>query len=786
MLCRHSENARGIRRVKGCFQKLAVLCVVLAPAGVLAQPAPPDNPWHWPVSTCVSRAQPMPGPVLLQVRTNPAKPGKIHELRVGKDGNLYAREKTLENWIGRPPRGRHFPADGAVWYALNTQLAGRYRFDSCTQTLWLAPLPQTLPGQDFNLRNVPSYTLLPRATGAAVSADVQHIVQSAGRPFTTGTANVDVFGAPGIGHSSWLFDTHETRRLNSLLEFDDPSSRARLIVGDSITQARQFSVAPVRFGGVQWGTNFALDPLFNPLALPSLSGSAALPGTLQIYRDGVLQSSHPAQAGPFRLNNVPVLTGIGTLQVVTTNALGRQVTTSVPFYHSVQLLAPGLTDYSTAAGWLREDYTLSTDRYTQAFAAAGTRYGLSDTTTVGARAQGSGAVQDYSLLLAHAWPRLGLLTLEATASTGGEPGWAGTVGVQRNGRDYGAGATLRLTSRHYRELGNPYVPMRRFNSYAYARLVRDVHLQVNYTAESYRQGLDLRLLGAGLSFDLKPSGWFLTMSILRAIPGGNSYNFTFIHRIGSRGNVSAGGARDPSRGNYMHLAAQQGPAGPVGTSYNVYAETGPYGVRNAQIRHTTEHYGANVTVRSFNHTQAARIEARSGLAFVDGDVFTVRDPEQGFAVVHLPGAANIPVYRDNLPAGETDGSGHALIPRMLPYQPVSISVSPSDLPVTLPLSKTRMRVAVPNGAAVVQFPSDGPVRRSLHLMLANGSPVPAGARLFIDGKAAALPVGYDGLVYLNLSQAHQLRAVWPGGECSSMVESRDKHDAQVVCEEQHP
>ncbi len=761
---------------------LAVLGIALFFGRAWAQPATNANPWDWPASSCIGSTQPMPGPVLLQVRTNSVEPGEIVALRVGDDGALYARAENLKQWTGSTPTSRHFTADGVAWYALDGSLAGRYRLDDCTQTLWLAPLPQTLPGQHFNLRQFPSYRLLPRATGAAISADVQQIFQDRGQPFTTGTANADLFGAPGVGHSGWLFDTHEARRLDSLLEFDNPGSRARLIVGDGITQMNPFALAPVRFGGVQWGTDFSLDPLFNPLALPSLAGSAALPGTLQIYQDGVLQSTRSAQAGPFQLANVPVLTGIGELQVVTTNALGRQVTTSVPFYHSVQLLAPGLADYSTTAGWLREDYTLSTDRYTQAFVAGSGRYGLSATTTAGVSAQGSGAVQDYALLLAHAWPRLGLLTLEAAGSTGGTPGYAGTIGVQRNGRYYGAGSSLRLTSVHYTELGNPYVPLRRFNSYAYVQVVRNANLQVNYTTESYRSDLHLRLLGTGLTVNLEPPGWFMNVSVLRAIPGGNNYDVTFTHPIGARGNASLGGARDPARGTYMHLGAQQGPPGPVGTSYNVYAEGGLYGMRNAEISHTTENYGVDLTARSFNGIQAARIEASSGLAFVDGDVFAVRNPEEGFAVVSLPGAADIPVYRDNLPAGHTDSSGQALIPRMQPYQPVQISVSPADLPVTVPLATTQLRVAVPNGAAVVKFPSGSPARRSLHLLQADGSPVPAGASLFVDGQPAGLPVGYDGLVYLDLSKPHALQAVWPGGECSLKVTPQDKNGAQMVCD----
>lgn len=44
--------------------------------------------------------------------------------------------------------------------------------------------------------------------------------------------------------------------------------------------------------------------------------------------------------------------------MVTTDALGRQVSTTLPFYVTSSLLQQGLSDYSVAAGSLRRDYAV--------------------------------------------------------------------------------------------------------------------------------------------------------------------------------------------------------------------------------------------------------------------------------------------------------------------------------------------------------------------------------------------------------------------------------------------
>ncbi|WP_256742673.1 hypothetical protein, partial [Cronobacter sakazakii] len=60
--------------------------------------------------------------------------------------------------------------------------------------------------------------------------------------------------------------------------------------------------------------------------------------------------------GPFTLTNLPYINGSGDAVLVTTDALGRQVSTTLPFYVASELLKPGLSDGSFSAGALRRNY----------------------------------------------------------------------------------------------------------------------------------------------------------------------------------------------------------------------------------------------------------------------------------------------------------------------------------------------------------------------------------------------------------------------------------------------
>ena len=129
--------------------------------------------------------------------------------------------------------------------------------------------------------------------------------------------------------------------------------------------------------------------------------------------------ARPCRPGRSRSRICPSITGTGELQVVVTDALGRQQVISQPYYSGSTLLRAGLNEYSFEVGAIREDYGLESFAYGDPFAAGTFRRGITDTFTaeVHAETQVDGA---SALGLDTAWQvgTLGVVTATAAAGRG--------------------------------------------------------------------------------------------------------------------------------------------------------------------------------------------------------------------------------------------------------------------------------------------------------------------------------------------------------------------------------
>src|SRR6185312_10772244 len=98
-----------------------------------------------------------------------------------------------------------------------------------------------------------------------------------------------------------------------------------------------------RMGGVRFGTRFDLQPYFSPSPLPAFMGSVTLPSTAELYINGLRRYSGQVPAGPYRFENLPVVSGAGQATLVLTDALGQVTTLAFPIYGTTALLKKGLS-----------------------------------------------------------------------------------------------------------------------------------------------------------------------------------------------------------------------------------------------------------------------------------------------------------------------------------------------------------------------------------------------------------------------------------------------------------
>ena len=175
-------------------------------------------------------------------------------------------------------------------------------------------------------------------------------------------------------------------RLDTTRNIDMPSSLSSVRLGDAISVPGSWGRS-VRYGGVQWATNFAVQPGLVSFPMPSIRGEATVPSVVVLYVNNTHQLQGKVPAGAFDLPDVPVMTGQGQITMAVRDMLGREQVIVRPYYVSPILLRPGLRDFALEVGAVRETYGFDSQRYGRVFMAATDRVGVTPEFTREVRAE---------------------------------------------------------------------------------------------------------------------------------------------------------------------------------------------------------------------------------------------------------------------------------------------------------------------------------------------------------------------------------------------------------------
>ncbi|HEY0200767.1 MAG TPA: fimbria/pilus outer membrane usher protein, partial [Burkholderiaceae bacterium] len=260
--------------------------------------------------------------------------------------------------------------------------------------------------------------------------------------------------ASGIGAES----QRGTVRLDTQWQRNFQDSMVSLTVGDTDTGAVSWSRA-TRIGGIRLARNFSLQPYRITAPLASMQGEAVLPSTVDLYINGMRQSSQQVQPGQFMLEGIPSFNGLGQAQMVITDINGQRRTVSVPLYGSVQLLQTGLADWSLDLGKVRRDYGLRSSSYSgQTMASATGRYGWSDQVTLEAHSEANADVRQLGA--GGAWllgNRAGVMNAALAASQSeGQTGYQENWGYQWSSSVFSVGLNSLRRDSNYRDVASMY------------------------------------------------------------------------------------------------------------------------------------------------------------------------------------------------------------------------------------------------------------------------------------------------------------------------------------------
>lgn len=584
-------------------------------------------------------------------------------------------------------------------------------------------------------------------------------------------------------------------RLDTNWTHADPTGMQSVLVGDMITGALPWS-RPVRLGGFQVRRNFGLRPDLITYPLPALAGSSAVPGAVDLYINNVRQYSGQVPSGPFVINNAPALSGAGQATIVVRDALGRDVSTTVPLYVDARLLAPGLFDYSMEVGFLRTQYGVDSFRYDAAPAANGSmRYGLNDIVTLEGHGEVSRGVGIAGGGVLFKLPVTGVLNLSTSGSASG--GTQIGLGYQWRTPRFSVDLQGTRTFGDYEDLAaRSGAPM----PHALYRATVSVPVQRNGNIAASFVNLSDAVYGTSRIGSLAWTAQWnrrtsITASAYRDFAAGTSYgaSLTLTYLIDSDTTASATVGRDNGNptmiGTVSHATPYEG-----GWGWQVAGQKGANtwrGFAQANFRgRYGDVYGA---VQDLQGRVSTQFGASGSVVAMDGTVMAGRRIDQSFALVSTGGVANLPVLVENRRIGNTNDSGHILVPNLLAYDANRVEIDALALPANTRLSSTRLSIAPAlQSGALASFHIESFRGAQVVLVDAQDTPLPPGTVVIHLESGGRTVVGYDGLAFFDALDDHNtFHAETAAGICTARLDYQASADplprlGPIRCEQAPP
>ncbi|MCX7173360.1 MAG: fimbria/pilus outer membrane usher protein [Proteobacteria bacterium] len=718
-------------------------------------------------------------------------------------GTLYLWRQDLLRWRFRPPAASAaIEYQGEKFFPLSALSDVSHVYDSKALTL----LIEVRPGAFDSTRLTTRYDhLLPPVKpgpGGFFNYDLaaSHSADSTQR---AGQFELGFFNGSGVGTSNLLAENlgSHTRltRLDTTWTVDNPEKLQTLRLGDAVNAPGAWG-RPVRFGGIQYGTNFATQPGFVSFPPQSAVGQAVLPSTVDVFINNTLVSRQSVPPGPFSISNLPLVNGAGEVQLVVRDLLGREQIVTRPFYASPTLLREGLKTFSYEFGRVRDNFGIDSNNYGSWLGSGTYRRGVSENFTAEAHAEAMpgqatvGAGGDYLIT------RIGTLSSYLVGSHG-KPGNGGMVllGIDRQALPWSLGARTQWASSGFAQVGQatPLPPPVHSSSASLSYSAGSGgSIGFAYVGQHNRDQADTRIATLSYSVSLGTIGTFM-ISALRSFTGDMSTSIFALLSLPLDASTNLSFSSQSVRGgstansNDFTITLQHNLPMGEGSGYRLQQ-------RSDGAREASYSYQNNVGTYVLDAAQAqgstaTRLSVSGGVAFLGGNAFPSRRIDQSFAVVRIPDYPNVRILADNQPAGRTDANGNALIPRLRAYDINVISIDQRDLPMDAEIGAVKVE-AVPyfHSGIDTRFPIKRSRGATLSIQLEDGQPLPVGAALQQVGRNEVFLVGYAGEVYITgLGATTRLIASWHGQSCEFNVRFTPSADPLpdlgiFICKGVHP
>lgn len=720
-------------------------------------------------------------------------------------GVLYAPKTAFADWRLVPqPNAMPIQIRGQSYLALSSVPGFQWKINYAAQTLDVQFSPaafSTTRLVDETVKRAATSEALAGAfvnydvnatrsqhTGATTSNDVGAILELGltnpwGVLTSTYVGKNSFDGATGSAEKGW-------RRLETTYTRDLPALNQTLRLGDSIT-ARGLWGRELYFAGLQWGSNDALSPGLNTRALPVVSGISSAPSTVELYVNDALRQTSKVPAGPFTIDNFPMVTGAGEARLVIKDILGRETVLIQPFLTHQSLLATGRNEWSVELGLPRYNLGIENADYGKLFASGFWRKGWSNTLSSEIKIEASRERSAAGMGVTFALPGQHIAALAGAVSQDKVAGSGQQViaELSRVADDWTYSLRALRSAGDFQSLGQTTLIKQQVSLSGNYRLNSNANIGMALVTTSADDQTRQSSLNLSHSFKFgKSTSLVTTLTKLQggvSTVAGNTSNtnnnggnggfaigFTLNVPLDGGRNFSASMTSKPGSSSGF-VSATETLQGDTGASWRVmagrreaesYAEAGYYYQGNAGL--------VTADVQASQNQSVVRLGAQGGLVAAGGHVFARPRGAQSYALAEVKGYEGVGVMVNGRSMGTTDKSGISLVSGLSPYQANAIRLNPQDLPIAAELDNIETRVNPPWRSIVK---ADFPVRTGraalLKIVFDDGQPAPPAAVVQIKNDPQIFYVARRGEAYITgLEPTNLLSLRWKEQSCDLTVE----------------
>ena len=716
----------------------------------------------------------------------------------------FATAEDLNAWGLKQANTVPIRFKGGIYYPLNDVKGFKSKYDQAEQALLLEFDPSAFR-PTIVTNQVESNAPSPPESGAYANYDLYGTSNNSALSNQTqlnGQFEANIFNRLGAGFTSFsgqniYTDIQNGSNATRLIRLETnwirnfPEEKKSLKFGDSTGRSGVWG-RPVKFAGFQFGSNFTTQPGFVTIPLPAFAGTAALPSTTEIYINGLKQSSQTITPGPFQLNNIPFITGAGEATMVIKDMLGRQQIITQPFYATPGLLRPGIEDYTVEMGFIRNNFGIDNASYGKPIAIWTRRIGFSNKLTTELRAEMLPAQQTAGMALTYILPvPVALTTAAAVSNSASGSGNFLLLGLDHQSfMGINFGARSQFTSNNFTQIGSAVSGQSKQYSATVGVPTKMGSFGVSYNYFKNANPLRAESITASYSKVLgKKMSLNISATTSLSGPSNSMLNAYFSYPLDDGILLSSNFSQQQGKVDGS-LMAQKNPPQGLGPQWGFRTLAGGgQGQREAAGITLQTDYGMYTFDAGRNAGQTSyTISANGSAEYIDSRMYLSKRLYDSFAVAHIPGYPNIPVYLNGQIAARTDSQGYAILPGLMSYQKSNIRIDTDNLPLEAQIEKTEAEVVPHYHSGVrLKFSVDLTVGALVKLIAQSSEPLPNGTVLHIEGNPEEFQVALQGEAYLvGLAKKNRVKATWYGQSCDVEVDLPENpgpvpHIGPLVC-----